>query len=120
MPNRFNPKRAISFHGISLEPGKPFSSHVLTERVYGLLLGPGYPQADQHSLHERRLRATTILLAIFSACLGRVETFLSLQNSALGWQIVAADLAETHGSGLAGPEVEELVRVFADARSTYS
>lgn len=120
MPKTFHPKRAICLGGLYFGPGQPFSSQQRAEKIYHLLLGPdyGYSQGEGN-MQQRRSRASSILSIIFSVCLGRVETFPSLRNSELGWQIVAGDLAENHGSNLAGPEVEELVRVFTAARTAH-
>jgi hypothetical protein len=105
---------------LSFPPGELFSSQPRTERIYQLFFGPGYTEVDlREKIQELRARTTGILSTIFSTCLARVETFVSVQNSVLGWEVVAGDLKESHGSSLAGPEVEELVRVYADARGAY-
>lgn len=118
MAGRPHPKRALYLEGLYFEPGRPFSSVPAAERLYGLLLGEDY-YAGTRSVQEQRERATRILSAIFSTSLARVGTFVTLNDLKLGWQIVAGDIVENYGANITPAEVEELVRVFSEARARY-
>lgn len=119
MPSkRLHPKRCICLPGLYFGPGEPFSSRPMAERAYTLLLGADFATSNR-DVDELQERATRVLTAILSLCIARVPTILSLQHPTLGWQIVAADVAEQYGGTLTPADAEELVRVFAGVRSEH-
>jgi hypothetical protein len=120
MPEYMIPKRAIALPGLHFGPGPAFSGRVVGERIYGLLLGQDYVQAlADKKMHQLRERATGILSTLFRLCLARVATFVALNNTILGWQVVVGDVVEQYRCVMTADEVEELVCVFGDARREY-
>ncbi|EAQ85370.1 predicted protein [Chaetomium globosum CBS 148.51] len=120
MPKEVQTKQALHLEVIHFAPGQMFSSRLLAERVFGLLLGPQYSEpTGSNQLAQIRERASVILSRIFDLCLARAATFAALDDWDLGWQIVAGDLAENYKCVMGAGELKELVTLFADARVRF-
>ena len=122
MPGKI-PAKQILLHieGIRLGPGALFTSPVMAALAYGLLFGHNYEQAaaNQNIRKVLRTRATSILTQLFTICVARAATFAALDDSNLGWQVVAGDIAEQYGCALQARDVSELVAVFGTARILF-
>ena len=79
MPKKVQPKQALHLDGIHFPPGQIFSSRVLAERVFGLLLGPEYGElintlglAIKLGLTTRQLKSATTAYPTVGSDLGSI------------------------------------------------